>query len=556
MDMIPDSPPADAPPAAPPPAKWLFVSAAKGLQGYVLRSDPLKEMVGGSELIETLHRTDGRGFLSMVLNACAFVGNLTVLADVSGGARLLFDSEAEARQLARIWPLLASQYAPGLELSIALVKVENDLGKAVEQAERALNANRNLPSVALPEAGPVVARNRRTGLPASHLVDPLDQADKQDAVDLESKRKREAADRRAGGTLLEKIIPSAHKPEFFEGGPWNKWHPDLNKLGTETNPYLAVIHADANGLGSAMMRCVGELKEKPNGAKTYQDLCAAIDEASRLAAQAATELVLNKIAGQKGFVPLRPLVCAGEDFTCVIQAKYALKFAVEYLQKLECQTQKLFKPLQAEIPQLSPLTACAGIVFCKTHFPFSRAYAMAESLCGFAKQRTERKASALAFLRLKSSLSPSDNYEEFIDHSFMAGSQDDKVCLTMNPYHVGSSPTGELCTLSQLLALAKAMRRENLPFSGQRQLVSRAYTGKAAATRDYDRLCLVAKQRDEKKDAHAVEDLKTALNAMTGDGLWKQPPPMVAKGGSGQPRPSTTPFYDALELLHLGIDLA
>jgi hypothetical protein len=555
--------------------QWLLVAAAKGLQGYVLRSDPLQEMIGASELIEQLPRCAGRaGPLVYLLPDTGY----DVLTDASGAVRLLLDDEAEAQRLARLWPLLAGQFAPGLEVAVALVEVTpNGLGAAIQEAEHEVNRNRNRPSVALPTAGPWVARNRRTGLPAAKLVPALEEEDRrtgrQDAVDEESARKRAAARLTAPQTLLEKVVPPEH-PQLLDCGTKEqerqfrkRWPLDLTKLAFSDNSYLAIIHADANGLGAAMMACMKQLQGKSNAeaAQTYKALCKAIEDASQAAAQAAMRRVIevtlaaeaeeNRRTGQNRIfpIPVRPIVCAGEDFTVVIQARHAIQFTADYLAALETQTKARFgepnQPgsLRQRIPGLEPLTACAGVVFCKSHFPFSRAYALAERLCAFAKKRTERKASALAFLRIKSALQPSDDYEAIVAHAFEAGGGADRVALTMNPYQVGEAPANGLPALADLRELVKALRQDSIPRSGVRGLVSRAYEGKAAADQAFERLKLVVHERDDA----AWQALESSLKKLTGDGLWK---PLSAPN-PGKPT-AATPLYDALELLHLDVTFA
>ncbi len=424
--------------------QWLFVASAKGLQSYVFRSDPLMEMIGASELIERLPRENKASILESPpcekktsILKCALdefapaAEDYQVLTDASGTLRVLFGSKETAMRLARLWPVLAGQFAPGLEIAITVDEVADNLGEAIERAEYQINVNRNLLSADFPEAGPWVARNRRTGLPASRLVESLsseDRGKRKEPVDGESKRKREAAEW-AQSTLLRKVVPDGFEL-LLRNNPASRdvWPSDLTKLATSDNAYIAIIHADANGLGAAMMQCVEHLKAKTskNAARDYSELCAAIEKSTQAAARKAMTPLLKQAKmelnpGRKAIVPVRPLVCAGEDFTCVIRAKYAVRFAHDFLCALEVETKNEFAGLSEPIHGLEKLTGCAGIVFFKSHYPFARAYAMAESLCGFAKKRTSRRASALAFLRLKNSLQPSDNYNEFIEHSFMGG---------------------------------------------------------------------------------------------------------------------------------------
>lgn len=538
--------------------RWLFVAAAKGLQKYILRSDPLKEMIGASELIESLPRArlPNSGFLAKVLPHLDFAGGYNVLTDASGAARILFDSKEAAETLARVWPELARHFAPGMEMAVSVVKVQpGQLGAAIRESERELTVNRNKPAPALPEAGPWVARNRRTGLPAAQRVTPLASEErdlgKEEPVDNESTRKREAARWTSGDTLLSKVVPGNHRFLVSEnlGERQKRWPSDLTRLAAGDNGYVAIIHADANGLGLAMMSCIEQLEGRNDAEGIYKNLCAAIEKASVHAAQAAMRRVIEAtLAAEESLgsererqilpIPVRPIVCAGEDFTCIIRAAHAIQFAEDYVSALERETKERFKELTA-VRNLEALTACAGVVFCKSHFPFSRAYGLAENLCKFAKKQTHRQASAIAFLRLKSSLQPSDDYEAVVNHAFELDSVTGRVVLTMNPYVAGSRRVDGLPALGNLRTLMNALEHKAAPRSALRELVSRAYESKAAADQAFDRLRLIMKE-----SAHeAWAGVAPALESITGNGLWKAIP--------GQPDSWCTPLYDALELLNV-----
>lgn len=537
--------------------RWLFVAAAKGLQKYILRSDPLKEMIGASELIESLPRTRSlnSGFLANVLPHLDLAGEPVVLTDASGAARILFHSKDDAESLARVWPELSRHFAPGLEMAVSVVEVEpGQFDAAIKESERELTVNRNKPAPALPEAGPWVARNRRTGLPAAQRVTPLETEERdpgrEEPVDNESARKREAARWTSGDTLLSKVVPENHRSLVSEnlGERQKRWPSDLTRLAAGDNSCVAIIHADANGLGLAMMSCIEQLKGQNDAARIYRDLCAAIEEASVHAAQAAMRRVIEStLAAEKSLnnererqilpIPVRPIVCAGEDFTCVIRAAHAIQFAEDYVSALERETEERFTELTA-VRNLEALTACAGVVFCKSHFPFSRAYGLAENLCKFAKKQTQRQASAIAFLRLKSSLQPSDDYESIVNHAFQLNTVTGRVVLTMNPYVAGSRRVDGLPALGNLRTLMKALEHKAVPRSALRELVSRAYEGKAAADQAFDRFRLVMKE-----SAHeAWAGVEPALDSITGNGLWK--------AIAGQPDSWCSPLYDALELLN------
>jgi hypothetical protein len=90
--------------------------------------------------------------------------------------------------------------------------------------------------------------------------------------------------------------------------------------------------------------------------------------------------------------------------------------------------------------------------------------------------------------------------------------------------------------------ISKSQRNDVMPFSSQRDLVSQAYNGKSDANQSFQRLRLILGERD--KEALAAFD--TALNTLTSNGLWK--------ASKDSPTEFSTPFYDALELIHLQPD--
>jgi len=92
--------------------------------------------------------------------------------------------------------------------------------------------------------------------------------------------------------------------------------------------------------------------------------------------QKVTELILEK-RGNEIVYPIRPLVSGGDDVTFVCDGRIGLDLAVTFLKAFEKHTHAILK---------EPLTACAGVAIVKTHYPFARAYDLAEELAGNAKQ--------------------------------------------------------------------------------------------------------------------------------------------------------------------------
>ncbi|NEP83697.1 MAG: hypothetical protein F6K39_39565, partial [Okeania sp. SIO3B3] len=98
--------------------------------------------------------------------------------------------------------------------------------------------------------------------------------------------------------------------------------------------------------------------------------------------KAGKATIMNEVPIQGRKVPFRPLVMGGDDLTFVCDGRLALALTTFYLQAFEKQTEK-------HVPS-GPVHACAGIAVVKTHYPFARAYQLADALCSSAKQWAKR----------------------------------------------------------------------------------------------------------------------------------------------------------------------
>jgi hypothetical protein len=80
------------------------------------------------------------------------------------------------------------------------------------------------------------------------------------------------------------------------------------------------------------------------------------------------------------YLPFRPIVFGGDDVTFVCDGRLGLSLATMYLREFENRTAaaKLGK-------DGGGLTACAGVAIVKSHYPFARAYELAEELSKAAK---------------------------------------------------------------------------------------------------------------------------------------------------------------------------
>lgn len=187
---------------------------------------------------------------------------------------------------------------------------------------------------------------------------------------------------------------------------------DFDDLGRSKGDfsYLAVVHADGNGMGKRMealtKKYLGQQGCTAN--RTYIQAVRKFSAAVNRAGQNALAAVVGKVAewNQRGWLEpkttydpeqkrrvqalaIRPIVFGGDDVTFVCDGRIGLATAKIFLKTFgEQQIPTAEDKLEAGM-------AAAGVAIVKVHYPFARAYQLSEALCKNAKNTFARKASAL-----------------------------------------------------------------------------------------------------------------------------------------------------------------
>ncbi len=341
---------------------------AKGIQGWILATDKLKELVGGSAIIDDLGEQAKVRAKGLGLRDEDFV------SAAAGNATIRFSSRDALQQFAGAWPAEVAHLAPGLTLVQAWVS--DDDPDWLRGLQEGLRAARQCPTAELPEAGPWVERAPWTGRPAE-LLDG--DGDRRVAVDRATylKRKAHESSRRDFEDVLlndgERFVRDADV-ELGEG-------------------WLAVIHADGNAVGNLVM--------KKRDSSEIQRFSNSLTTATAAAAKAATDQIRRaRTRGSKDVCPARPVVVGGDDVTIIVRGVDAIPFTRAFLRAFEAETRE-----RPEINGPDGLTACAGIAFVKSGYPFHLAYDLAEALCKEAKKVAKPKnASAVAFARVTTAM--------------------------------------------------------------------------------------------------------------------------------------------------------
>lgn len=170
---------------------------------------------------------------------------------------------------------------------------------------------------------------------------------------------------------------------------------DFGRTEDESS-YIAVIHADGNGMGQRIQDILDHVSDSSEGNRQCIEQLRAfslsVQQAAIKAAQKTVDRVIDsieikqdknierKVIGEQielrgNKLPFRPLVFGGDDTTFVCDGRLALHLTAYYLQQLS----------DSELTDGELMYSRAGIAIVHTHFPFSRAYALSEELAKSAK---------------------------------------------------------------------------------------------------------------------------------------------------------------------------
>lgn len=366
--------------------QYAYLFETRGIQRFLFASGKLRDMLGGSELLDYLC-ADG-GLLDQTLEALDLAPSAPRRA--GGAFYLLFRQRSDAVRLRDAWRLACARWLPGVERVDALSEGES-AREAIAAGLEQLRQARNQLRADLPRPGPLAERSPRTALAAVERR----QGESLDAATLRQRSFVRPAD---GQTLAQRFLDEdgyLWPVDFEENSPADKRFP----LGERR--LVGLLHADGNGLGE-LLRTLNEAcagADDSTYVRLYRSFSEGLAEATQAAARQASREVLLPNACEQ-VLPARPLVLGGDDLTILLRADLALPFAREFLAAFEQHSRQSMQALRRAFEeaglgaqaQALPdcLTACAGLCFMKCSQPFKAGHDLAESLCKRAKSASRK----------------------------------------------------------------------------------------------------------------------------------------------------------------------
>ena len=506
-------------------AKYLYGASVQGIQEYIYATNDLQEIIGASEIIDSLGRKfdEEQGAGSKIFGIFDKLRQdglvKQILLNAAGNFRAIVDGEGNLKKIVRDLPKNIMQNAYGITISQAATPYDDGCyEKASKELEQNLKIQRNRPSIPLDMSINFMRLAPKTAR-------PIVKFDGDDALDISSVQKRDAYTR-----WFNKRRKEAEKLKLF-----SDISSDKNKL--------AVIHADGNGLGVLVKNLVEAVK-KSDDAEAIARFSQALDKATKEAFANAKKK--TKEALGKDDIKIKELILSGDDMTAVCDANIALEFTKNFIEEFENETDKKKPAIEQK------LTMCAGIAYCNEKFPFHYAVSLAEELCSAAKKHSKDRyvndaekdiaPSCLMFHNVQSSNFQS--WDKFIKDELTIGGEKEG-CMTegekmreikcdFGPYYLGDTTKSKNePKVENFINLAKIYRGENSPKGKLREWIKELGINGKLAKSMLDRINEMLENKGE---------FDKALSSLYG-GL-KCENLILEKDGEQK-----TPIYDILQFL-------
>lgn len=429
------------------------------IQKYIFSGRKLREFIGASYIVDwiydkpiliTLRELFPR---SSSLNITDWANNPKKIDITSGcefeigyigggNALIFFKETTKAEEFIKRWTLKLLYQAPGLIPSAAILENFDlaDYKSSLKSLFNKLEENKNSypVNVFIPRQG-ISAECQYSGL-AKEIYHRFPDASDSDFISSAVKTKLNFAEESNKNFSLN-LLPDDNGSNYC-------FPLEIDQLGQikgEEN-YIAIVHIDGNSTGQLFQDCESlpdtrklskYLKDKT--AETMKGLITTlIDELNNKISPLNNFLELQKnLTDNKICLPIRPIIIGGDDVTFVSNGKLGIWLAEKFIE--------LYTKITQNNDFKSNFTLSAGILICKSHMPFYRAYRLSEELCVEAKKKRKMTGSDTSWIDFHVSYGGfSGNLKEIREKHYKVMINGRRHSIILRPYPVtGNGQTFE-----------------------------------------------------------------------------------------------------------------
>ena len=343
----------------------------RGIQNYIFKSNAAKEIIGASALIDGIIVKGLQKYLSEKVNdekrkyymtdwkqdeVEKFQQDQKIQMQVmfvgGGNAYVLYRKGAICQRVNRFLAKYILDTTYSLNLAVAVVEKSNSYADDYQNINLEMQRIKAEMSLAQPMGAlPFMAVDSITGYPIS-VYDSKENK----YFCTEAKKKRDAFPKNESEQIFDKMV---------------------TEKGADS--MLAVCHIDGNSMGIHIREKIEGICEYGEAMKRMREISKEISDTFRSVFDgmaAFMDELSAKVRKDSKNKLYREIIVAGDDITFVCNAKLAIP-AVKYF--LE------------HIGDEKDYSACGGIAYFNSHFPFSDAYQVAEACCSMAKKRAKNE---------------------------------------------------------------------------------------------------------------------------------------------------------------------
>lgn len=466
---------------------YLYGLTVQGIQSYIFATNKLKEIIGASEIIEEISTKILKEILGYDFDKSK------LLLSAAGNVKYVFENKELAKKVYMEFPKKIIGLAGNITFSQAIVNVYGDVTtKDFANLEKKLKANRNKPINEYAASTMTNVINRRTGEFA--IKNKFDNEKFPDISTIQKRVKKDAT------ILINKV---------FGNNPKWKFPKEITEIANNKS-FVAIVHADGNKLGVTINNIL--TSENKNKVELIKNMSLQIEKSTIYAFLKAFDEIIIKsqnfeiLKDKEGnikeqIVPLRPVILGGDDITLIIRADLAVAFTNEYLKAFENEIAVNFSSIGLN----EKLTATAGIAFIKEKYPFHYGVHLAESICSYSKNKSNRDYSSLKFYKVQDSFV--NDYHNIIEKEYSPNGFDFKK----EPYKRDE--------IDKLLGNLNHLKKEHIAKGSFRDLLTIMYQDKTKAMFRWERIKEIQRDDDIKKLGLSNDDFKTLYDLITLDSL-------------------------------------